>query len=373
MQSRNAGIVVYRQTSHGSEVMDTTTAHVISIHQCHHTQMINSRTEAMRGEGDSIINVKINVQYVVTRKMVATVKTLIADLEIQRIEVEVVEIRDSGERITKAGTINDEVVIIIEETTTIEMIEMVATIMAEMIEMKILTLMNIRRTAKRTRKGIEIIMTARTKEGMNTGMIGRMIKKLSVGMMRKLEKEKKNTRVNERITRMREGMKVEVREGMNIGEMKGRMIIEVENVETSMLRIGRRTRGMIETTGDRRTIRKIQRTMARKMKQKRSGGKLIRRKTLRGMINVTIGKEEMEEMGETEGTVEIETIEEEMDPREMATERMNQEMKRVKREEITTGTTTGREMINVGMEEGMEIDKNGMVVAADISSKRARM
>merc|ERR1712096_493944 len=112
-------------------------------------------------------------------------------------------------------------------------------------------------------------------------------------MMRKLEKEKKNTRVNERITRMREGMKVEVREEMNIGEMKGRMIIEVENVETSMLRIGRRTRGMIETTGDRRTIRKIQRTMARKMKQKRSGGKLIRRKTLRGMINVTIGKEEM--------------------------------------------------------------------------------
>ena len=156
-------------------------------------------------------------------------------------------------------------------------------------------------------------------------------------------------------------------------EMKGRMIIEVENVETSMLRIGRRTRGMIETIGDRRTIRKIQRTMARKMKQKRSGGKLIRRKTLRGMINVTIGKEEMEEMGETEGTVEIETIEEEMDPREMATERMNQEMKRVKREEITTGTTTGREMINVGMEEGMEIDKNGTVVVADISSKMARM
>merc|ERR1712096_257893 len=107
--------------------------------------------------------------------------------------------------------------------------------------------------------------TARTKEGMNTGMIGRMIKKLSVGMMRKLEKEKKNTRVNERITRMRGGMKAEVTEGMNIGEMKGRMIIEVENVETSMLRIGRRTRGMIETAGDKRTIRKIQRTMARKM------------------------------------------------------------------------------------------------------------
>merc|ERR1712142_456139 len=153
--------------------------------------------------------------------------------------------------------------------------------------MKILTLMNIRRTAKRTRKGIEIIMgRARTKEGMNTGMIGRMIKKLTKGMMRKLEKEKKNTRVNERITRMRGGMKVEVTEGMNIGEMRGRMIIEVENVETSMLRIGRRTRGMIETTGDRRTIRKIQRTIARKMKQKRSGGKSIRRKTLRGMINV---------------------------------------------------------------------------------------
>merc|ERR1712168_1378518 len=194
-----------------------------------------------------------------------------------------------------------------------------------------------------------------------------------MGMMRKLEKEKKNTRVNERIIRMRGGMKVEVTEGMNIGEMRGRMIIEVENVETSMLRIGRRTRGMIEMIGDRRTIRKIQRTMARKMKQKRSGGKLIRRKTLRGMINVTIGKEETEEMGETEGTVEIETIEEEMDPREMATERMNQEMRRVKREEITTGTTTERGMINVGMEEGMEIDKNVMVVAADISSKRERM
>merc|ERR1712183_415939 len=108
----------------------------------------------------------------------------------------------------------------------------------------------------------------------------------------KKELEKKNTRVNERITRMREGMKVEVREGMNIGEMKGRMIIEVENVETSMLRIGRRTRGMIETTGGKRTIRKIQRTMVRKMKQKKSGGKLIRRKTLRGMINVTIGEKE---------------------------------------------------------------------------------
>merc|ERR1712142_1157991 len=117
--------------------------------------------------------------------------------------------------------------------------------------MKILTLMNIRRTAKRTRKGIEIIMrAARTKEEMNTGMIGRMIKKLNEGMMRNLEKEKKNTRVNERITRMKGGMKVEVTEGMNIGEMKGR-----------------RTRGMIETTGDRRTIRKIQRTTARKMKQ----------------------------------------------------------------------------------------------------------
>merc|ERR1719357_2240157 len=109
---------------------------------------------------------------------------------------------------------------------------MVATIMAEMIEMKILTLMNIRRTAKRTRKGIEIIMRARTKEEMNTGMIGRMIKNLTKGMMRKLEKEKKNTRVNERITRMRGVTKVEVTEGMNIGEMRGRMIIEVENVET---------------------------------------------------------------------------------------------------------------------------------------------
>merc|ERR1712142_1096268 len=206
----------------------------------------------------------------------------------------------------------------------------------------------------------------RAKGGMNTGMIGRMIKKLNEGMMRNLEKEKKNTRVNERIIRMRGGMKVEVTEGMNIGEMKGRMIIEVENVETSMVRIGRRTRGMIETTGDRRTIRKIQRTMARKMKQKRSGGKSIRRKTLRGMINVTIGKEEMEGMGETEGTVEIETIEEEMDPREMATERMNQEMRRVKREEVTTGTTTGREM-KVEVREGMNIGemKGRMIIEVE--------